>query len=749
MKMKARINTIFAAVAAIGLTACSKPEPAPTPTGTDMSVTVRMSDYKSGGVAIAGETSWEGLKACLFKDGVMSAVYDNPVQNNDVYMFNIDKNAGTLYVLTAADDIVNLNSLLNEGISERDWLALTAGTKNGKPVRFAAGTVTLSGEKTASVNVSRGFARVDLKMETIGEAYVEDLTFVGANTSTPIFTDATTDNHGDITFIPETAYTTDTPGVAYLYAQDNNITVQAQATINGKSYTLETTMPQPVNRNSIYVLTLTKDSIDNDAHMSVEEWSPGSDTDLQPDWDEPIVIDIANSALPSDVTVSDNGTVITMPYTARDFTLAMQCNDELEIVSISGDRLAMEATVATDNGMNIFRIRKPLYAPGMPSETIKVQFRRKGLNETYPEDVLEVHMSANPTIMSGEMSFDADTYTCDFERYIDNELGRITTPEGKTISVEFGNGEDPWIKLSALEGDATTYRVVAGWKPNDPTANGRVQSATLVIANADGSDREEYTVSRRNYGLPVTWMHGVWWCKYNARGNSRSFEDQILSSNDPAAAAGKSVFNYLRDCSAEEFYDIWGWAYQGDSGIGMRVIDDNGKLVMDGFSASSSVHINKLPADALSPDGYELPSMEEFNRIFDATDYIWMMWNGTHTLRQPWEGHSQVKREQRRRNDITIGSVQTTDLLYISMWSPDFTEYEPITWYGPGAQWNTDGIMHSSHYNNILFGVYSPEGSGWYISGGMQNLYMTKNGAGTKDTRILRFKKSPVEYIYE
>lgn len=749
MKMKARINTIFAAVAAIGLTACSKPEPAPTPTGTDMSVTVRMSDYKSGGVAIAGETSWEGLKACLFKDGVMSAVYDTPVQNNDGYIFNIDKNAGTLYVLTAADDIVNLNSLLNEGISERDWLALTAGTKNGKPVRFAAGTVTLSGEKTASVNVSRGFARVDLKMETIGEAYVEDLTFVGANTSTPIFTDATTDNHGDITFIPETAYTTDTPGVAYLYAQDNNITVQAQATINGKSYTLETTMPQPVNRNSIYVLTLTKDSIDNDAHMSVEEWSPGSDTDLQPDWDEPIVIDIANSALPSDVTVSDNGTVITMPYTARDFTLAMQCNDELEIVSISGDRLAMEATVATDNGMNIFRIRKPLYAPGMPSETIKVQFRRKGLNETYPEDVLEVHMSANPTIMSGEMSFDADTYTCDFERYIDNELGRITTPEGKTISVEFGNGEDPWIKLSALEGDATTYRVVAGWKPNDPTANGRVQSATLVIANADGSDREEYTVSRRNYGLPVTWMHGVWWCKYNTRGNSRSFEDQILSSNDPAAAAGKSVFNYLRDCSAEEFYDIWGWAYQGDSGIGMRVIDDNGKLVMDGFSASSSVHINKLPADALSPDGYELPSMEEFNRIFDATDYIWMMWNGTHTLRQPWEGHSQVKREQRRRNDITIGSVKATDLLYISMWSPDFTEYEPITWYGPGAQWNTDGIMHSSHYNNILFGVYSPEGSGWYISGGMQNLYMTKNGAGTKDTRILRFKKSPVEYIYE
>ena len=30
----------------------------------------------------------------------------------------------------------------------------------------------------------------------------------------------------------------------------------------------------------------------------------------------------------------------------------------------------------------------------------------------------------------------------------------------------------------------------------------------------------------------------------------------------------------------------------------------------------------------------------------------------------------------------------------------------------------------------------------------MTNLYMTRNGAGTKDTRTLRFKKSAVEYVY-
>ena len=77
-----------------------------------------------------------------------------------------------------------------------------------------------------------------------------------------------------------------------------------------------------------------------------------------------------------------------------------------------------------------------------------------------------------------------------------------------------------------------------------------------------------------------------------------------------------------------------------------------------------------------------------------------------------------------------------------------FPDDEGITWYGAAAQWNADGIRHSNHYNNILFGVHSPEGSGWYINGGMTNLYMTRNGAGTKDTRTLRFKKSAVEYVY-
>ena len=82
------------------------------------------------------------------------------------------------------------------------------------------------------------------------------------------------------------------------------------------------------------------------------------------------------------------------------------------------------------------------------------------------------------------------------------------------------------------------------------------------------------------------------------------------------------------------------------------------------------------------------------------------------------------------------------------MSSPDFPEHEPVVWYGPGAQWNNEGILHYGHYNNILFSVYAPSGGGWYFGGSMGGLYLQKNGAGNNDTRILRFRKSDVEYIY-
>ena len=647
------------------------------------------------------------------------------------------------------------------GLSEEEWLDATVGTPDAPTANFSTGSLDLgslpAGSTTLPLTLTHGTARVDLRLRVAGRVSVESFTLLDAARTgyllarDPVSTPAGAER-GDLTALQPLPLTEDTPGVAYLYEQENaDLRVRLEGRIDGKPYTLEGALPRPIVRNRIYTVTLCKDVTDTEVSLSVEAWGDGEDTGLYPDTDSPLRVDESRSTIPADVQVADDGRTLLLPYTSTEMLVTIESDSQLEVVPLTEFPLTVEE-VSTGSGpddMNRFRIRKSLYAPNRPAAEVEVRFRRKGLEQLYPEDRILLSLAANPTRVEGGLDFDNAAYEVDFGRYIENELGLFVLPEGKELVAEFDEGEDPWVLVSAAPDRENTFRVLGGWRPNDPTADGRRQAARLVVRNrADGSMREEYTVVRRNWGLPVTWFHGVWWCKYNARGNSRRFEDQVLSSADPAARAGKRVIDYLASCSVEEFYDLWGWAYQGDSGQGLRVVEQNGVAVLDGFSMDASVHINKLPADALSPEGYELPSMEEFNRVFDATDYIWMMWDGTHTLKEPWEGHSKVSRTQRRRNDLVVGSLALTDLISIRMWSTDFPSDEGITWYGPAAQWNLDGIKHSGHYNNILFGVHSPQGSGWYMNGGMGNLYMTKNGAGTKDTRILRFKKSPVEYVY-
>lgn len=537
---------------------------------------------------------------------------------------------------------------------------------------------------------------------------------------------------------------TDTAGVLHVFEQSaDNTVIKVDAVIDGKECRVESSLPSEIRRNTIYTVILRTDSIGGSLTLDVREWGEGGESDAFPDTDRLLCVDPSSEALPDGAGLSQDGRTLTLPYNEVDFTIGIDCDDELELVSAEGYLLDIQP----ETGMNRFRIRKSLYAPEVHSETVRVSFRRKGMQHAYQEDAISIVLTENPTRLSGRMSFDNSLYEHDFATYADNEFGVFTLPEGKEMSIEFPDGEDEWILLEK-EGIEGSIRVVGGWRPNDRKADGRRQEATLVIQNTDGTGREEYTVARRNYGLPVTWFHGVWWCKYNSMGNSRSFEDQVLASSDPAVEAGKTLFEYLETCSAEQYRDLWGWEYIGDSGQGMQVVEENGIAVLEGYQGGQTVHINKLPADALSPPGYELPTMEEFNRVFDATSTIWMMWNGTHQLKEPWKGHSAVKRVQKRKNGIQVGSLELSDLIYIAMSSPDFPEHEPLVWYGPGAQWNSAGIMHNSHYNNMLFGVHSPKGEGWFVTGGMLNLYMVKNGAGNNDSRILRFKKSDVEYIY-
>ena len=741
------IKNIFVIIVSLAVMSCTDKGAVNEHSGADSVILPRVIpyNYTSGNDETTGIKEIRILHACLFENGVMTRVYSDI---DPLTGIKIDDSKGRLYMV-ANIERNNSASFYNVGMTEEEWLSIAIPHAGGVNLTYMSGVVDMSDTSHGVLQLYRGVARIDVNVSEEHGLSVTDITFRNVAQQSYLNRRNTVESpestgYNDVTPVIDTPLTGSTYGVAYLCEQaSENISAVLTINVDGETVEKEVSLPSILKRNCVYTINVFKASVQADVTLSVTDWENGGDFNLAPN-ERGLTVDVEGTSFPANTEVDSDRRGIVLSHCASDFVLSIDCDDELELIADPELPMTVERIGGAENvGKNLFRITKKLWYPGMERVERKLMFHRKGLNENYADDYINVVMSEHPVKLEGLIHFE-ESASFDFGKYIDNELGVFTVPASKSITVEYDEGEDEWVKLDA---SGQRVRVIGGWRPNDRTANGRVQKARIVISNsADGSEREEYVISRRNWGLPVTKLNGVWWCKYNAIGDAKNFSDQILSSTDPAVLAGKTVFDYLRDCTADVFFNLWKWNYQGKSSQGLQVIDDGGVAKLEGYS-SSAEHINKIDAKALAPDGYELPSMENFERVFNSTSgTIWLMWDGSHTT--AWNGSTTIQRRQRRRNDVTVGTVSLTDLIYISMYNQSEAEYEPVVWYGSSPQWNNDGINHG-HYNNLLIAVHNPsDGQGWFFVGGMGGLYPSKNSAGPNDTRILRFKKSDVEYIY-
>lgn len=718
-----------------------------------LTIDSHIADYTDGSSATVENEMPESISACIFREGILSETFQD-IQK-DGYRITTAEKTGNLYIIAYTGNAVDIRSL-TEGKSDEDEWKRTAVSDDVGILSTGFTDIAESADTSGKTRVGlvRSHARVDLEIESPEKITVESIELTGVRNIHYLFPQ----NHASS---PEgsgtcsvrldfaTPVSENTEGIAYICEQFSpELTAGIRINAGGKTVSRTVRFPEEIRRNTVYCIKVGKDFSSSEITASVVPWDSDGIAAV-PDFGSSVRISIGESDLDEGITVSEDRIHMTLPYTGTDFLLALECNEELEPVSDPEYGFTVEPAGGnrTAEAGNVFRIRKEMWRIGVPGKEVRLQFKRKGLDNIYPDDCIGITVLPNPTTIEGLLDF-SNSHEHDFGRYIDNELGRLSVPEGRSLTVEFEDGEDPWILLDPAEEEEGTYRIIGGWRPNDRRADGRIQSARLVICNAeDGSEREEYTVSRRNWGLPVTRLNGIWWCKYNAMGNSRDFEDQILSSEDPAALAGMELFEYLDSCSPEEYLQLWKWEYQGDSGIGLEVKDIGGLAALDGFRQDIKVHINSLDPKNLAPDGYELPSYDDFGRLFGNVedDYIWIMWNGSHV--SPWNGGTNIQRRNRRRNNVTLGSVVMNDLFFMKMYENGNTDDEPLVFYGAGAQWDNSGVKHG-HYNNMLFASYSEDRKGWYFNGSMAGLYITPNGAGNNDSRILRFRKSDVEYIY-
>ena len=655
----------------------------------------------------------------------------------------------TLYVI--ANEGNKTSSFVGSGMTEEAWQDATIDLdESQKPLNFIIGKVAVEDNVAEySAVMKRGVARFDVTYAFPGTE-VRSLTLKGmAGKSYLIekvpFSVPSDVENVDLKVEGEAITGEDQTGVIYAYEQINpEATVEIEMA-DGKVHSAK--LPEQILRNKVYTLQIGRDGSLHS--ITVDEWTKEEDEILAPDRESFITVNEKLSVLNDRATILPDARGVSVSYLSGTFDLALNCGEELEYVD--GGNGVIEVTPVNPEASslaerNVFRIAKKLLAPNAPQQEAKLQFRRKGLSEVYDEDCLTVVLEKNDDTLEGMLDFNNETYGYDFGRYIDGTLGTYTVGEGKTMALEVSES-NPWIRLVRSDENRNSYIIQAGWKPNDPEADGREQSAKLIITDRNGN-KQEYTIKRRNFGLPVVYVAGNWWCKYNLKGTANDFNDQILASADPVKEG--SLLDYLKDCSLEELKAVMGDQYQGGNLEGLPLTLSDGKFEYSGFKSSVSVNINTQGKE-MAPPGYEIPSQNDFRRLVNSND--------AKLGYDPAVYNNNLNGDDSFRLNYNHGnrSVSIDDVAYGKVGFYDFCEEasasdnsKHVVLFGWGHQWEAGTGKISS--DDFIFAVNNGTSTAWMMEGWFVdmrgNWFKTVTQNNVK-SRTIRCKKSPVEYIYQ
>ena len=729
------IKNILAIIVSLAVISCTDKEAMNEHSGADSVILPRVSsyNYSSGNDETAETKEMETLHACLFENGVMTRVYTDI---DPLAGIKIDDSKGRLYMVANIEG----NNSYNIGMSEEEWLSTTVTHTGGVNLRYMSGVIDLSDMSHGVLQLYRGVARIDVKVSEEHNLSVSAIMFRNVAQKSYLNRRNTVESpestgYNDVTPVIETPLTGSTYGVAYLCEQaSENISAVLTINVDGETVEKEVALPSMLKRNCVYTINVFKESVQADVTLSVTDWENGGDFNLTPN-ERGLTVDVEGTSLPAYAEVDADRRGIVLSHYASDFVLSVDCDDELEFVADSELPMTVERIGGAENvGKNLFRITKKLWCPGMERLERKLMFRRKGFNENYPDDYVNVVMSENPVKLEGLIHF-GDSASFDFGRYIDGELAVLSVPDDKVIRLEFDDNSPEWMKLE--ETADGTYRILGGWRPNDADADGRTQEGRIVISDVSGMHNETYTVKRQNWGLPVVNINGTWWCKYNLRGNVKDFTDQILVSNDPAR--GGSIAEYLAECTDDEYLNILGDQYQAGNRDGLKLKNDGTGFLFDGYSTKTD-NFGTLNPGYMAPDGYEIP---------DYDDYRFFTWGTDCNLGYFNPGAFNNGLGQRLNFSVVEREATFLGYEYGNVTFYDF-EYggEHLVLCGLGHQWSETGISKKM----ILFATYGNSGNTWMIEG-----YSKSEGRGNwfkfaasnaQKTRTIRCVKSPVEYIY-
>lgn len=749
-----RPAALFLALSIFCLPACSDRIGPPDTPGQDLMrislAPAGVEETSSPGMAMEGEDAINDVKIFRFEEGILrETISPSRDGTSGIYSFRVKERSGELRILANSSGIGHLDDLIPDTTALDEFLAMeaTAGQMQSDGI-LMSGDIRLSGSAGPDLKTDlvRSLARLDVKSVLAGVEVLE-VSIDGFSEAGRIHSPVQAQG-ADGTFIKDFSSSplrNARERLMYLVAQSNSkITVGITASYGGGLHRMEVQLPSDIRRNNVYTVNVHGNGAGVSASVSEGDWESAREAVSQPS--KGGLVDVENSVIPPGVRVSDGRDTVYVPYLQNEFVLALMA-EAGSSVAAAGNVEGVEITFSPSSKASLERVTDVKVSvrhrvPGSLSERIYLNVT----DGTADKGRVVLMFEANPIKVTGKMKFDLDG-VCDFGTYTDGELARIVLPAGKRMWIGIGDGESPWLISEQLDGAALqsaagmSYRIVAGWKPNDPLADGREQQATIYISDDDGGNQEEYVVKRRNWGLPVVQMGDTWWCMFNLRGNVKSFGDQITCGEEPVGQDG--LMAYLSSASEDELLALMGDQYQGGNPQGLPLRYDGSAFYHEGMM-SNAQNFGTIDPSLMAPDGYMIPDYE---------DYLFFSANNNFNLGGIGERPFNNKTGQRLKISI---SERETDFLggnYGNVSFYDF-EYNGNHWvlFGLGHQWNT--VAGNIAKKNLLLATYGDSANTWAMEGysaaekpGENWMKFAANNS-TK-TRMIRCIKTPVEYIYD
>lgn len=704
---------------------------------------LRISIISSGmnyGITTESETNIHTLDAYHFENGILSESFNSlQIDEKGVCRLDIKQKNGMLYFLANDANITSRANLTNNVTTLEEFLQLTAtADEMTSKSLLMSGHTELDGENASlSVSLKRAVARIDLESAfqdaEVNSITIRDIALTGLVNEGGDKSVLTNIEKTDLTKdFGERPFKNKKESLYYLPEQTaNGHAVEILMAVNGGWHRLKTTL-LPLKRNTVYTLKVYGNGANLNVEVLTDNWENGNSSESGLTLKG--LVDKENSQLSEGVTVNERGDTVFVPSWNSNFQLTLAAESGAQ-VSVLGEVEGVTVTPASQSRslspVAEFNVSSRQKMPGSKSEYMYLDI----YNDQIQTGRVVLVFTPNPVQMSGLIEFDQNG-ECNFNRYVDGELANLILPEGKTATLKFAEEEAHWMKLAPEGGN--TYRLLGGWKPNDPKADGREQAGELIITDEDGSHPETYTIRRLNWGLPVVNINGTWWCKYNLRGNVKNFNDQILINSDPAKDS--SLADYLTSCSDNEFLHILGDQYQAGNPDGLKLTHNGASFYYEGYKSQTD-NFGTLAPTVMAPDGYQIPDFDDYRFFTGGTNYNLKYFN---------PGSFNNGLGQRLNFKVVERNATFQGLQYGPITFYDF-EYEGNHWTlcGLGHQWDAANISKMM----ILLATYGNGGSTWMIEGysnseGRGN-WFKYTGNNAQKTRTIRCIKTPVEYIYE